>query len=206
MAQFSISLVSFVSAEVSRDKGQMHTVRMAVVAKAIDSALRGNRTEYLSAVAFVSGAKGKLAKAYRAGFTAVPAPEKFPYSGKLSADVAQAINAKATELAGIFSAAFVAEFPLTDAEQTAEDKAKAKADKAAEFDKKAIARASELGYAVPRAMSPSELADAMVQAIKAGQFTGETLATLAQACNEAVKADAVASAAMRQMRKQPASV
>jgi hypothetical protein len=175
------------SAELSRDKGQFHAIRMTIVTAAIDASLRGNRTQYLQAQALASGAKGNLAKAYRAGFAAVPAPEKFAYSGKLTAAVAEQIATKATELAQAFSDAFVKVAPLTKAEQTEDEKAKAEAAKKAKADKAAIARAEELGYVKPREVGVSELTEQVVALIAAGQIEGENLALIATACKQVAR-------------------
>jgi hypothetical protein len=196
-----VNLFSFVSAEISRDKSQMHSIRMALVTQALDVAYRGNKSQYLQAMTYVTSAKGKLAKAYRAGFSAAPTPDKFAYTGKLTAEVAAKISEAAKAQAAKFHAAFVEVFPLTEAEQSEEEKAKAEAEKQAKADKKAIARAEELGYSKPRELGASELSDMMVQAIKSGQLTGENLARVAQAANEAIKADTEAARIIKAARK-----
>lgn len=198
----AITLVSFVSAELSKDRGQMHAIRLTVVRAAIDAALRGNKTQCLQAAAMVATAKGQLAKAYRAGFDAVPAPEKFPYAGKLSAADAAAIAAKAEELTEKFSAAFVEVFPLTSAELTEEEKAKKEAAKKEKADKAAIARAQELGYVpAPKELGVSELTDKVCELIASGQLSGENLELISkaiQAAKEAAKVTARASKAKKE--------
>lgn len=184
----AITLVSFMSAELSRDKGQMHTLRMACVTSALDAGLRGNLTQWLQAQALAVNAKGQLAKAYRAAFAAVPAPVKHAYTGKLTAADAAAIATKADEAAAVFSAAFVGVYPLTDAEKTDADKAAAKAKKEAKAKKDAEELMTAAGWAPMREVGVSELTDQVVSLIQSGAIGAENLSKLTEACKAAAKA------------------
>lgn len=201
----AITLQAFVAADLNRkDRNAMHSVRLSVVTAALDAALRGNKTQYMQAVPAAAG-KTQLAKAYRAAFEAVPAPDKFAYSGKLSAEVAAQIAAEADKLAEVWSAAFVSVFPLSVAEKSEEDKAKAKEEREAKAKAEAIKLAQEMGYVKPQELSAAALADQIVALVQSGQLSGENLAHVAQAVNAAVAADDAARKLIRQARKgQPA--
>jgi hypothetical protein len=181
------TLQQFVSADVSNSREGMQVVRMGFVLTAIVHALRGNATDFIAAATAANG-KNQKARAYRAAFAAVPQPAKFPYTGKLSAEVSAQIDAAAQPLADKFAAAFLEVCPLESKVISEEDKAKraAKADERKKAD--ALALAKTLGMVDASTvhelsdLSPTALVDAVVNAIAAGQITGDNLKAIQAAC------------------------
>ncbi len=198
----SISFAQFVTTDIAQDRAGQMALRLTFVCAAIDAALRGNATQYDAAVTAGTG-KTDRAKAYAAGFKAVPRPAKFDYKGKLTQATADAIAAQAEELTAAFSAAFLAILPL-EAVKVADDvKAARKAKAAATAKAKALEVAKAAGYvpaadAVPavnlQAMGPAAIADAVASLIATGQLSADNVAVILSAAVESLP-DAVRTAA-----------
>jgi hypothetical protein len=98
-----------------------HNYRMAIVARAILEAYKGNPNNLTEAKTFSAG-KSRKAKAYQAAFEALPTATKLPYVGKWDAAVNADIRAEATKLCA------AAEFAFESAFLTATVNAKLEAD------------------------------------------------------------------------------
>lgn len=208
MASISVSLLSIIRSDAG-DKLAKAELRNEVVMAYVVKCLRGNATEYRQGVEFAAGLKTKAGKAWRAGFTAIAEacgaaePQRFAYVGKLSADVAAAIDAAAAPLALAFCAAFEEVMPSVKAEPTAEEvaaketaAAERKAKAAAAVEAKAEARALELAKAAGMVdkethaqvvalasattadVDPSALVAGVVQALTAGALLPEEVEAL----------------------------
>lgn len=100
-----------------RTKAEDHELRVQIIRRAIEAALKGNASLYDEAAVWQIGTT-KQAKAYKAAFAQVPRPRKFEvdghaYSGKLTPEIAAAISACADELARDWSGAYLKVFPLS---------------------------------------------------------------------------------------------
>lgn len=116
------------------DKSAAAVVRMETVRAAIVVALKGNKTQWMDAVAAVAKLKTTQAKAFRAAFMAtgdIGALFK-PQESIPAAEKAAAIEAKADEMVLTFETAYLAELPP---EKTADERAAAKAAKVAKKEK-----------------------------------------------------------------------
>lgn len=200
---------SYVRADVTGDKAEHHALRMGHVFAALVTALKGNATPYDQATGACAG-KTRNARAYKAAFSAVARPAKFPYSGKCTPEVLAQIEAKASELAIGFSAAFLAVAPIVapvlegEALAVAELKAEqAKTKREATAKQKALDIAKAAGF-VPAGevrdmvnLTPTALADIVADMLRSGAFTPENARHIADAANAAVKADKQAVKAIK---------
>jgi hypothetical protein len=165
----SASCVDNFSQYISGDFGNLadrHAIRLSVFNKFVDSALRGNNTQYKDgftmAQSLTKGKNHKIGQAWLAGFQAVGDVNRYSpdqgeqgfndgkgYSGKLSdqPELVKAIAKKAAELTGIFSAAFAAIYPIENpAAKTKEEKEKAKKESDAKREKAFLEMAKEKGF------------------------------------------------------------
>lgn len=90
---------------------QEHAERLKIVQTAIEAALKGNASQYDSALLMQTGGT-RQAQAYKAGFSQVPRPTKFavdgrPYAGKLTPAIEAEIRQLAIELTAKFSEAYL---------------------------------------------------------------------------------------------------
>lgn len=216
----ALSLSSYIPGDLKSDKETAHLVRIGFVQKAIDSALRGNASEWLAAQALTvkgrtcsrddAGAlthmhagkacevvRATKADAYATAFAAVGRPERFPYTGKLTAETARAIAERAAELAAQWSDAFIMVLPLTKAERTQAEKDAAKAEKDAKFAKAAAEWAESQGYVKAadadkghsiNNLTPTALADVVADMVRAGAFNVDNLRVIHGAVAPLVKA------------------
>ena len=196
---------SFVRADSTGDKGETHALRMGHVQAAYVVALLGNKTPYMQASGAAVG-KTRIARAYREAFKLCPAPEKLEYKGKATPEIRALADARALELCGAFSIAFLRVAPieapvLTDEEKAAADAkaAAAKAKREATATQKAIDVAQAKGY-VPASeirahtdLTPAALADLVADMIGAGAFTRENVDVIARACALRIKAEKAAA-------------
>ena len=198
MSKFSmLTLAAFVTSDVANDRTGQHQMRLHMVQSAIDAALRGNATQYDSAVLAAVG-KTQKAKAYRAGFDKVPRPVKFPYTGKLTANTAAQIAERADELTADWSEAFLAVMPLERATMPQEKKDELAEKRKAGFEAKAKQWAQDNGFvphkevdAMPRELkdfSPTALADVIVSIIHSGQLDTDNVQAVADACKAVLPA------------------
>lgn len=200
---------SYVRADVTGDKAEHHALRMGHVYSAIVTALKGNATPWDQAMGACAG-KTRNARAYKAAFSAVARPAKFPYSGKCTPEVLTQIEVKATELGLAFGAAFLSVAPIVAPVLEGEEKAAAelKAEQAknkreATAKQKALDIAKAEGF-VPAGevrnmtdLTPTALADIVADMLRSGAFTPENARHIADAANAAVKADKQAVKAIK---------
>lgn len=197
----STSLVNFINADAG-DKLAKADLREQIVRAQVVKCLRGNATEYRAGRELATSLKTKVGRAWSAGFAAIAEtvgaaePARYPYKGKLTPEVAQAIDAAADPLVLAFAVAFDAVVPMFKPEPTEAQKAEAekrKAEAAQKRKEKALALAAESGMvdaeshaaevklaaerAAARALTftPGELVEALVPAITAGQLTDDEI-------------------------------
>jgi hypothetical protein len=196
---------SYVRADSSGDKGELHAIRMGHVHGAFIVALLGNKTPYMQASGAAVG-KTRVARAYREAFKACTAPEKIDYKGKATPEVRAQAAAQALTLCEAFSAAFLSVAPVEAPVLTGEEKAAAdakaaaaKAKREATATQKALDIAKAKGFVLAsetRAhtdLTPAALADLVADMIGAGTFTRENVDVIAQACALRIKAEKAAA-------------
>jgi hypothetical protein len=189
------TFAQFISADLGNASAR-HAIRMEALTKAVVMAMRGNKSELIEAQGFVLTQKGKIAKAYVAGFEALGNVARHAYTGKLTADVSATIDAMAKEKAEVFGKAFIEVSPLEVAEKTEEEKAKAKADKEAKAEKAFKEKASELGYVKADELTEADaltLALSLVNRLDVAQLEALTLQASARLDTIKGKADKKAS-------------
>lgn len=98
------------------DPVAQHRLRLDYIKLALDTALRGNATRYDDAVSLSYG-RTKEARAFKAGFAAVPRPKKFeingqPFGGKVTDELSKQIEERAQQLTDSFERAFLEVMPL----------------------------------------------------------------------------------------------
>lgn len=184
-------LKTLVVAESTRDRAQAHGLRLSLLEQAIIVALLGNATQVTDAAAAAAG-KTQLARAWRAGFAALPSTiARLPYTGKATDAVRAEAAKQAAPMLAAFDAAFLEVAPLAPAEKTEEEKAAAKAKREATARKAAEDLARSLGWQQPgvdvATLTPAALVDHVIQCIGDGRITGENLIALAQAVKAATK-------------------
>ena len=184
-------LKTLVVAESTRDRAQAHELRLSLLEQAIIVALLGNATQVTDAAAAAAG-KTQLARAWRAGFAALPATiARLPYTGKATDAVRAEAAKQAAPMVTAFDSAFLQVAPLAPAEKTEEEKAAAKVKREATARKAAEDLARSLGWQQPgvdvATLTPAALVDHVVACIGDGRITGENLIALAQAVKAATK-------------------
>lgn len=180
MSSISLSLVSFINAD-NGDKAVRAEMRTQAITAQVVKCLKGNATEYRAGRELALSLKTKTGRAWAAGFAAIAEfvgaaePARYAYTGKLTPEVAEAIEAAAEPIVLAFLTGFEAIAPTIKAEPTAEELAAAEVRKQASKQKaeeKALAAAAAKGMID----NESHMAECRAQYEK-GRKDGATMTT-----------------------------
>lgn len=151
--KISASLVTFILADLG-DKHAAHAVRMEVVRQHYVSALKGNNSQLVAATKELAARKEKIAKAYVAAFNATGIPARAKYEGRCTDEVMETIvMPQVNDLMLVWEIAFLQLMPLETPQKTDEEKAQAKAERAAKKQQELEAFAAEQGYVKPETLT-----------------------------------------------------